>query len=51
MHDFPLTREFLATAPALRGVLSFVTGTEGYDEQAATDLGVVIANGQILEFP
>jgi phosphoglycerate dehydrogenase-like enzyme len=49
MHDFPLTREFLLSMPALRGVLSFVTGTEGYDEPAATDLGIVVANGQIPE--
>jgi phosphoglycerate dehydrogenase-like enzyme len=49
MHDFPLTRDFLVSMPALCGVLSFVTGTEGYDEQAATELGIVIANGQIPE--
>jgi len=49
MHDFPLTRDFLLSMPKLRAAFSFVTGTEGFDEKAATDLGVAVANGQIPE--
>ena len=49
MHDFPLTRELMTSLPRLRAVFSFVTGTEGFDEQAATQLGILVGNGQIPE--
>jgi len=49
MHDFPLTREFMMSLPKLRAAFSFVTGTEGFDEPAATELGILIGNGQICE--
>jgi phosphoglycerate dehydrogenase-like enzyme len=49
MHEFPLSRELLASLPNLRAALSFVTGVESFDERAATELGVAVANGQIEE--
>lgn len=42
----PVTRGMLSRAPRLRAVVSPWTGIEGYDEAAATELGIVIANGQ-----
>ena len=47
--DTPCPRERLAAAPRLRAVISPFTGTEGYDERAASDLGILIANGQTPE--
>lgn len=41
-----VTREIMAESPNLRAVISPYTGTEGFDEKAATELGIVIANGQ-----
>ncbi|HEY0747922.1 MAG TPA: NAD(P)-dependent oxidoreductase [Steroidobacteraceae bacterium] len=49
MHNFPMSRDFLSATPGLRAALSFITGTEGFDENAATDLGIIVANGQIPE--
>lgn len=46
---FRCTRELLASAPRLRGIVSPVTGIEGIDLSAATDFGVVVANGQTPE--
>lgn len=45
----PVSRETMARAPSLRAVISPWTGTEGFDEPAATDLGIVVGNGQIPE--
>lgn len=45
----PLTRERLESAPRLKAIISPFTGTEGFDEEAATDLGIIVANGQIEE--
>jgi D-3-phosphoglycerate dehydrogenase len=42
-------RATLARLPRLRALISPVTGTEGFDEAAATDLSIVVANGQIVE--
>jgi D-3-phosphoglycerate dehydrogenase len=42
-------RAVLAGLPRLRALISPVTGTEGFDESAATDFGIVVANGQIVE--
>jgi phosphoglycerate dehydrogenase-like enzyme len=47
--DTVCSRELMLTAPRLRAVISPFTGTEGFDEQAATDLGILIANGQTPE--
>lgn len=46
---FPCSRDLMASNPRLRGVVSPWTGTEGFDEAAATDLGIAIANGQADE--
>jgi phosphoglycerate dehydrogenase-like enzyme len=46
---FRCSREVMASAPRLRGVVSPVTGIEGIDLSAATDLGVIVANGQKRE--
>ena len=40
---FPCTRELMASVPRLRGIVSPVTGIEGVDVSAATDLGIVVA--------
>jgi phosphoglycerate dehydrogenase-like enzyme len=47
--DLPCTRTLMEGAPRLRAVISPFTGTEGFDELAATDLGILIANGQTPE--
>jgi D-3-phosphoglycerate dehydrogenase len=36
-------------APHLRGIVSPFIGTEGIDEVAATELGIMVANGQVPE--
>ncbi len=46
---FRCSRQLLVSAPHLRGVVSPVTGIEGIDISAATDLGVIVANGQTRE--
>jgi phosphoglycerate dehydrogenase-like enzyme len=46
---FHCSRALLSSAPQLRGVVSPVTGIEGIDLSAATDLGVIVANGQTRE--
>jgi phosphoglycerate dehydrogenase-like enzyme len=45
----PIGRELMASMPHLRAVMSPVTGTDGIDEAAATDLGIIVGNGQIPE--
>jgi phosphoglycerate dehydrogenase-like enzyme len=47
--DTPCGRSLLRSAPKLRAVISPFTGTEGFDERAATELGILIANGQTPE--
>jgi phosphoglycerate dehydrogenase-like enzyme len=47
--DVPCTRARMEHAPHLRAVISPFTGTEGFDERAATDLGILVANGQTPE--
>jgi phosphoglycerate dehydrogenase-like enzyme len=47
--DTPCTRARMENAPNLRAVISPFTGTEGFDERAASDLGVLVANGQTPE--
>lgn len=46
---FACSRDLMASNPRLRGVVSPWTGTEGFDEAAATDLGIAVANGQADE--
>jgi phosphoglycerate dehydrogenase-like enzyme len=47
--SFPCTRELMASAPQLRALVSPFIGTEGFDEAAATELGIIVANGQVAE--
>lgn len=42
-------RPDLARLCRLRALISPVTGTEGFDERAATELGILVANGQVVE--
>jgi phosphoglycerate dehydrogenase-like enzyme len=49
LSNYPCTRELMKQAPRLRGVVSPFIGTEGIDEAAATELGIVVANGQVPE--
>ena len=44
-----IDRRDLVRLPRLRALISPVTGTEGFDEAAATELGILVANGQIVE--
>ena len=45
----PVSRAFMASVPALRGVVYPSIGIESCDVAAATELGVVVANGATLE--
>jgi D-3-phosphoglycerate dehydrogenase len=45
----PIGREIFARAPRLRGLVSPFTGIEGFDVAAATERGVIVANGQTRE--
>ena len=45
----PFGRELMAKMPRLRAVMSPVTGTDGIDERGATELGIIVGNGQIPE--
>src|ERR1700690_3563829 len=47
--NLPCTRALMQAAPRLRAVISPFIGTEGFDERAATDLGILVANGQTPE--
>jgi phosphoglycerate dehydrogenase-like enzyme len=47
--SFACSRALLAPARQLRGIVSPVTGIEGIDIAAATELGIVVANGQVPE--
>jgi phosphoglycerate dehydrogenase-like enzyme len=49
ISNFPCTRELMMRMPELRAVVSPFIGTEGFDETAATALGIVVANGQVPE--
>jgi phosphoglycerate dehydrogenase-like enzyme len=49
VSNFPCTRELMLRASGLRAVVSPFIGTEGFDEEAATALGVIVANGQVPE--
>lgn len=45
----PITRDLMASMPRLRAVMSPVTGTDGIEEAGATELGIIVGNGQIPE--
>lgn len=45
----PCGHDVMAAAPRLRALVSPFTGTEGIDEKAASDLGILVANSQAPE--
>jgi phosphoglycerate dehydrogenase-like enzyme len=47
--EFRSTRAILANAPRLRGAISPVTGIDGIDIAAATELGIVVGNVVVPE--
>ncbi|NTI78472.1 NAD(P)-dependent oxidoreductase [Rhizobium rhizogenes] len=47
LPDLKAGSNLMEAAPKLRGLVSPVTGTEGFDEGAATDRGILVVNGQI----
>jgi phosphoglycerate dehydrogenase-like enzyme len=47
--SFACSRELMASANRLRGIVSPTTGIEGFDLAAATELGILVANGQTAE--
>jgi len=47
--QLPCSRTMMAGAPRLRAIICPYAGTEGFDQLAATDLGILIANGQTTE--
>jgi phosphoglycerate dehydrogenase-like enzyme len=44
-----VTRPLMESADRLRGIVSPTTGIEGFDLAAATELGILVANGQTRE--
>jgi len=46
---FTCSRALMGSANRLRGIVSPTTGVEGFDIAAATELGILVANGQITE--
>src|SRR5215469_351334 len=49
LSNFPCGRALMKKAPQLLGIVSPFIGTEGIDEVAATELGIMVANGQVPE--
>ena len=49
ISNFPCNRALMEKAPRLLGIVSPFIGTEGIDEAAATELGIIVANGQVPE--
>lgn len=47
--SLPVSRAAMTDAPHLRAIISPYTGTEGFDEKAASELGILIGNGQLPE--
>ena len=45
----PVTRAMMEAAPRLRAIISPVTGTEAFDEAAATELGILVGHAPIPE--
>jgi phosphoglycerate dehydrogenase-like enzyme len=45
----PISRAVMSRAKHLRAVISPWTGTDGFDEAAATALGILVGNGQVPE--
>ena len=49
LSNFPCGKVLMKKAPHLLGIVSPFIGTEGIDEVAATELGIMVANGQVPE--
>jgi phosphoglycerate dehydrogenase-like enzyme len=49
VSSFACSRALMESANRLRGIVSPTTGVEGFDIAAATELGILVANGQISE--
>ena len=47
--SFTCSRELMMSADGLRGIVSPTTGIEGFDLTAATELGILVANGKTRE--
>jgi phosphoglycerate dehydrogenase-like enzyme len=47
LPDLKADADLMDASPKLRGLVSPVTGTEGFDESAATERGILVVNGQI----
>ena len=47
--SFACSRKLMVTANRLRGIVSPTTGIEGVDLAAATEFGVLVANGQVRQ--
>ncbi|HML10378.1 MAG TPA: NAD(P)-dependent oxidoreductase [Stellaceae bacterium] len=47
--SFACSRELMLSADRLRGIVSPTTGIEGFDLAAASELGILVANGQTRE--
>jgi phosphoglycerate dehydrogenase-like enzyme len=46
---FTVSGSIIASAQKLRGIVSPITGIDGIDITAATEAGVIVANGQVIE--
>jgi phosphoglycerate dehydrogenase-like enzyme len=46
---FAVSKSIIAAAHRLRGIVSPITGIDGIDVAAATEHGVIVANGQVIE--
>jgi D-3-phosphoglycerate dehydrogenase len=49
VSSFACSRALMASAKNLRGIVSPTTGVEGFDIPAASELGILVANGQLPE--
>src|SRR5215471_8047045 len=46
---FAVSKSIIASAHRLRGIVSPITGIDGVDVAAATEYGIIVANGQVIE--
>jgi phosphoglycerate dehydrogenase-like enzyme len=46
---FVISKSIIASAHRLRGIVSPITGIDGVDVAAATEHGIIVANGQVIE--
>lgn len=48
-QGFAVSKSIIASAHRLRGIVSPITGIDGIDVAAATEHGIIVANGQVIE--